>query len=142
MKLSELLNTYRDRERTTWAEMAAYASKSGYSITRQYLSKIAGGGLSEVPAADTIRAIAAATREDPSVIYRAAGEEVGFRIEGPFELDDPTTKVFLALTADRTEEEKQQILDALRLEANRLDLYRRPRSSVTGSDEELGRPSE
>lgn len=142
MKLSELLNNYRDRERTTWAEMAAYATKSGYSITRQYLSKLAGGGMSEVPAADTIRAIAAATREDPSVIYRAAGEEVGFRIEGPFELDDSTTKAFLALTANRTDEEKEHLLAALRVEATRLDLYRPAPPSVTNGDEELGRPSE
>lgn len=142
MKLSELLNTYRDQERTTWAEMAAYATKSGYPITRQYLSKIAGGGMAEVPAADTIRAIAAATREDPSVIYRAAGEEVGFRIEGPFELDDATTKAFLALTADRSDEEKEHLLAALRVEARRLDLYRQGRVGVTRSDEELGRASE
>lgn len=142
MTLSELLRVYRDRERTTWAEMAAHATKSGYPITRQYLSKLAGGGLGEVPAADTIRAIAAATREDPSVIYRAAGEEVGFRIEGPFELDDAVTKAFLALTADRSDEEKEHLLAALRVEATRLDLYRSGRSGVTNSDEELRRPSE
>lgn len=142
MKLSELLRAYRDRERTTWAEMAARATQQGHPITRQYLSKIAGDGLREVPGSDIIRAIATATREDASVIYRAAGEELGFRVEGPFVLDDPATKAFLALTADRTDEEKQHLLETLRVEARRLDLYRQTPPSVTSSDEELRRTSE
>src|SRR5690349_15970909 len=119
MKLSELLRTYRDRERTTWAEMAARATQQGYPVTRQYFSTIAKHGLREVPGSDIIRAIAVATREDPNVIYLAAGEELGFRTTGPFVLDDPAAKAFLALTAERTPEEIEHLLETVRAEARR-----------------------
>jgi hypothetical protein len=142
MKLSELLRTYRDRERTTWAEMAARATQRGYPITRQYFSTIAKHGLREVPGADIIRAIAVATREDPNAIYLAAGEELGFRVEGPFVLDDPVTKTFLALTADRSPEEIEHLLETVRMEARRLDLYRQGPANVTDSSRKIGQASE
>lgn len=142
MKLSELIRAHRTKTRDTWGQMADRATKAGHAIAQQYIGRIANHGLNEVPSSAAIRAIAAALGEDPGTVYRAAGEELGFSIEGPFEAGDPTMKTFLALTADRTPEEKAALLAVLQAEAQKLDLYRPPSTRVTEPRSSEGRSSE
>lgn len=142
MTLRELLRAHRAATRETWTEMSERAEKNGHPISQQHLGRIAKNGLKEVPTSDTIRAIAAAVGEDPGIIYRAAGEELGFSIEGPYDLGDNSIKVFLALTADRTDAEKAALLAAVRAQVEILDLYRPTTERVTERNGSSGHPSE
>lgn len=142
VKLSELIRAHRTKTRDTWGQMAERAAKAGHSITQQHIGRIANNGLKEVPTSDTIRAIAAALDEDAGTIYRAAGEELGFRVEGPFEAGDKTLKAFLALTADRSPAEIAALLAVLQAEAQKLDLYRPTSTDVTERPGSEGRSSE
>jgi transcriptional regulator with XRE-family HTH domain len=141
VKLGQLIATRKEALGEQWPQMIERAERHGYSITRQYLSRIAHNDIKVLPGVETMRAIAAACDVSADAVYQAAGESVGFALQGPYDVDDHT-RAWLVMTEHRSEREKRALVAAVEAHARMLDLYRQGSGTVTEPDSSQGQVGE